>query len=142
MTSSHVYVDTSLYLGILLGESEARPAVKLLSKKILCSSVLLLIETERNLVRLSRENILSSLGYRRAINQLQEDKEKFVLKDVTIDLCLTGRFPPVKLPRSSDLIHLRTALWYHENGGLDAFLTLDIHQRESAQDFGLSSIEF
>lgn len=137
MNPSRVYLDTSLYLGVLLGEASAKPILKSLAKKILCSSMLLLIEAERNLVRLSREGILSAQDYHKAADQLKDDREKFLLREVTADLCLTGRFPPVRLPRSGDLVHLRTALWFQANGGLDAFLTLDKTQKEAAADFGL-----
>jgi len=132
-----VYLDTSVYLGILLGE---RPALKLLpalAKKRFCSSIFLFIESERNLVRLSREGILSEKDYDKAIRQLKEDQDLFLFKEVTADLCLTGQFPPIRTPRSSDLVHLRTALWFLNNGGLDRFLTLDERQRNAASDLGL-----
>jgi PIN domain-containing protein len=132
------YVDTSAYLAVLLGEQGSQAALRALSKRIPCSSSLLLIESERNLVRMSRDKILSASDYRLAMDQLREDREKFVLKDFTVDLCLTGAFPPAKLPRSSDLAHLRTALWFQQNGGLSLFMTLDEAQRHAAADLGLA----
>lgn len=140
MKPSRIYLDTSAYLGILLGESAGRSLLKFLSRKILCSSVLLLAEAERNLVRLSREGVLAPSDYRKAMDQLMEDREKFLLRDVTMDLCLTGFYPPVRIPRSSDLIHLRTALWYQKEGGLETFVTLDKAQKEAARDFWLAVI--
>lgn len=137
MDSARVYLDTSAYLGILLGEAPARPFLKVLEKKILCSSVLLLIEAERNLVRMSREGDLPEGDYRKTMDQLKDDREKFLLKDLTLEICFTGVFPPVKIPRSSDLVHLRTARWFQENGGLAGFLSLDKAQKEAAQDFEL-----
>ena len=141
MGPSRIYLDTSVYLGILLGEVAARQVIRLLSKKILCSSTLLLIETERNLVRLSRERILSAGDYHKAMDQLKDDCEKFLLRDVTMDLCLTGVFPAVRIPRSSDLAHLRTALWFQKNGAIEAFLTLDEAQKEAAKDLGLPVLD-
>lgn len=132
-----VYLDTSVYLGVLLGE---RPALKLLpalAKRRFCSSIFLLIESERNLVRLSREGILSEKDYDKSIRQLKEDQALFLFKEVTMDLCLTGQFPPIRTPRSSDLVHLRTALWFLNNGGLNRFLTLDERQKNAAADLGL-----
>ena len=137
MTEKRYYIDTSVYLGILLGEKAAKGLVSVLTRKILCSSTLLLIEAERNLVHLSRQNILPAVDYQRALEQLKKDIEKFLLRDLSLDLCLTGFFPPVQTPRSNDLVHLRTARWFLENGGLEAFVTLDRAQGETAKDFGL-----
>lgn len=132
-----VYLDTSAYLNILLGESSAPKLLRAVSKKILCSSVLLLIEAERNLVRLSREGTLSAADYETASKQLKKDQEFFIFRELTADLCLTGAFPPVQIPRSSDLAHLRTARWFQENGGLELFVTSDTRQKAAARDFGL-----
>lgn len=110
---------------------------KKLTGKIYCSSTLLLIETERTLVHLSRQGKLEFPEYKTLMDRLQHDKESFLLRELTEDLCVTGVYPPVKMPKSSDLIHLRTAQWFRENGGLHGFLTLDTHQKESAQELGL-----
>ncbi|MBI2083541.1 MAG: type II toxin-antitoxin system VapC family toxin [Deltaproteobacteria bacterium] len=132
-----IYLDTSAYLGILLGEEEAERLQRLAEKKIFCSSVLLLIEAERNLVRLSREKVLKQEHYERAIGQLRRVHEDFLLRDFTVDLCLTGSFPAVRLPRSNDLVHIRTAQWFIQNGGLERFVTLDERQRGAALELGL-----
>lgn len=135
-----VYLDTSAYLDVLLGELTTPKILRAVSKKILCSSVLLLIEAERNLVRLSRERILSAADYEAASKQLKKDRELFLFRELTADLCLTGAFPPVQIPRSSDLVHLRTARWFQENGGLELFVTSDTRQKAAAGDFGLPTI--
>lgn len=135
--SERVYLDTSVYLGILLGESSAKPFQKEISGETLCSSVLLLIEAERNLVRMSREGILKEDRYGIAQDRLKKDRELFLLRDLTTDLCLTGIFPPVRIPKTSDLIHLRTAQWFAEVGGLRLFLTLDQNQKKAALELGL-----
>lgn len=136
-SEERVYLDTSAYLAVLLGEQGSQAALRVISKKVPSSSSFLLIETERNLVRLSREKILSASDYRKSMDQVLEDREKFLFKDFTGDLCLTGSFPPVRIPRSSDLVHLRTALWFQQNGGLQLFMTFDEAQRDSAVDLGL-----
>jgi hypothetical protein len=136
------YFDTSLYLGLLLGEEIARPALKYIREKTACSSILLLIEAERNIVRCVREGSLSEKSYTVAVNCLRADKETFFFRDVTADICLTGRFPPARLPRASDLVHLRTALWFQRNYSLEGFLTLDSSQKTAALDLGLPVIIF
>ncbi|MBI4366961.1 MAG: PIN domain-containing protein [Deltaproteobacteria bacterium] len=131
------YLDTSVYLCVLLGEAPAAKVIRMIRQALLCSSVLLVIEAERNLVRLSRAGDLSPADYEIAIQRLRTDHTHFLLKEVTMELCLTGIFPPVSTPRSNDLLHLRTARWFQEHGGLTGFLTLDRHQRRAAEDFGL-----
>jgi hypothetical protein len=140
-TQARVYLDTLAYLDVLLGEPAVAKILKLISKKILCSSVLLLIEAERNLVRLSREGILSNEAYDRVQRRLKQDRELFLLREITFDLCLTGAFPPVQIPKSNDLIHLRTARWFQDQGGLEVFITTDGRQGKAAGDFGLPVAE-
>lgn len=135
-----VYIDTSVYIAILISLTEREKIYKLLQKTTLCSSTILLLETERNLIRLSRENRLTSEQFSTARNQLIEETASFLLKDFTSDLTLTGEFPAILTPRSNDLIHLRTALWFKKNGGLDSFFTLDTKQRASARELGLKTI--
>ena len=132
------YVDTSSYLAVLLGEEEAAATLKRLAGHILCSSTLLLVEAERNLVRLAREHVLTVEQFQRAMDQLRMDRELFIFRDVTIDLTLTGKFPLVRIPRSLDLVHLRTACWFAgEEEGLHRFETLDEAQAAAALEMGL-----
>lgn len=95
------------------------------------------MEVERNLVRMTRENILSQKDYELTSKRFAEDIESFILKDVTLELCLHGRFPAIRTPRSNDLLHLRTALWFQSHGGIDGFITLDKNQSEAAKELGL-----
>ena len=141
MKTGRIYVDTSAYLSLLLGEGPSTKIESLLRDKMACSSILLLIETERNLVRLAREKNISPKNHAVALNQLKEDRELMILRDMNIDLCLTGEFPAVYTPKTSDLIHLRTARWFAQNGALEGFLSLDVHQCLAARDFGLVVIE-
>lgn len=53
-----VYLDTSAYLAVLLGEKQAAVVSKSTSGFVLCSSTLLLLEAERNLVQLVRQKKL------------------------------------------------------------------------------------
>jgi hypothetical protein len=45
--------------------------------------------------------------------------------------------PAVATPRSLDLAHLRTALWFHAVEPIDRFLTMDESQAEAAKELGL-----
>lgn len=134
---ARVYLDTSAYLSILLKDPMSRPLRARLRGKIICVSSLLVIEAERNLVRLFRQGDLTEAEWNRAQNQFRDDIESFIIRDWTFDLCLTGQFPAIRTPRSGDLAHLRTALWFAGQGGLDAFLTLDIRQEAAAREMGL-----
>lgn len=135
---AHIYLDTSAYLCILLGEEGNAKLLKKIAKKQLCSSSLLVLEAERNLIRMSRENMLNSSAYFAGKKALLVDIEKMLLKDFSLDLCLLNTFPAIKTPRTLDLAHLRTALWFREQRGCNEFLTLDRHQAECAQELGFN----
>jgi hypothetical protein len=75
--------------------------------------------------------------YKECIAHLEQDLDLFVLRDVTLDLCRTGAMPAVATPRSLDLAHLRTALWFHTAERIDRFVTMDTAQRQSAEEMGL-----
>lgn len=131
-----IYLDTSAYLGVLLREERAAPLAGDLDDAELLSSVLLVLEARRNLVRLAREGIVSAATYEACMNRVTEDVEKFELRDLTLDLC-AGAVPAVATPRSLDLAHLRTALWFHQQRPLHRFVSLDTTQVQAARELGL-----
>ena len=45
--------------------------------------------------------------------------------------------PADAMPRSLDLAHLRTALWFHAAERIDRFLTMDAAQEAAAKELGL-----
>lgn len=45
--------------------------------------------------------------------------------------------PAVTTPRSLELAHLRTALWFHRREPLDCFVTRDEAQHQAAKELGL-----
>jgi hypothetical protein len=69
--------------------------------------------------------------------RLHQDLEAFLLKDLTVDLCNDPTMPAVTTPRSLDLAHLRTALWFHRRDPLDGYFTRDEAQRAAARELGL-----
>jgi hypothetical protein len=137
MSDRRVYLDTSAYLAVLLGEKQATAVQRAVKGSTLCSSTLLLLEAERNLVRLARQGGLSEKVYEAARAQLVADQELFVLRDLTPELCLNNEFPAIQTPRSADLAHLRTAKWFQGNGGLHLFVSLDVRQLSAAESLGL-----
>lgn len=132
-----VYLDTSAYLASLLNEERAAFVRQTVEKTEVVASVLLLAETWRTLVRLSREGHLTVQSYIALSRQLELDRETFALYPVTHDLCVSTRMPTVATPRTLDLIHLRTALLFHEQSRLTAFLSLNAHQNQAAVELGL-----
>lgn len=132
-----LYLDTSAYLCILLGEAGHARLIRETTGAQLLSSVVLVLEAGRNLVRLSREGILSAADFRRCISALECDMEQFLLRDLTLELCGCTPMPVVSIPRSLDLAHLRTALWFHQKEPLTRFVTLDDSQRAAAREIGL-----
>ena len=132
-----VYLDTSAYLCVLLGESGADRLLAQTDGCEMVSSVLLVLEARRNLIRLAREAVVSIDRYNRCMDQLEADTRSLVLRDLTLDLCTSNLLPAVQTPRSLDLVHLRTALWFHAAEPLERFVTMDESQREAARELGL-----
>jgi len=131
------YVDTSAYLSVLLAEEGADALDKELAGGQLLSSVLLVLEANRNLIRLARAGALTAERFRICLERLHKDRDGFGLKDLTLDLCESTVMPPVTTPRSLALAHLRTAAWFHAQEPLTRFVTRDGGQADAARDLGL-----
>ena len=71
------------------------------------------------------------------MERVEADTESFVLRDLTLDLCTSNPLPAVATPRSLDLVHLRTALWFHASEPIDRFVTMDASQEAAAKELGL-----
>jgi hypothetical protein len=131
------YLDTSAYLCVLLGETGWERIARDVQGGHLVSSTLLALETERTLVQLSRAGRLSPGNLQSAVEQLEHDLSQLILRDLTLDLCRSRVMPIVSTPRSLDLAHLRTALWFHEREPLTRFVSLDAAQVQAARELGL-----
>jgi hypothetical protein len=131
-----LYVDTSAYLCMLLAEDGADRLSAETAGAELLSSVLLVLETRRNLIRLARDGTLTPAQYKTCLDRMEEDQQLFVLRDLTLDLCESNLLPAIATPRSLDLAHLRTALWFHREARVSRFVTLDSSQEE-AKELGL-----
>jgi len=132
-----VYLDTSAYLSLLLDEANAHQVAEATDGAICLSSVLLVLETRRNLVRFARQGALDAGKYEACLARLAADVEVFELRDLTLDLCASVTMPAVATPRSLDLTHLQTALWFHATEPLDAFMTMDTALAQAARELGL-----
>ena len=137
MATGRYYVDTSAYLCVLLGETGWERITRALDGGQLLSSALLALEAERTLVQLSRAGRLSPEDVQNAVERLGRDLSQFVLRDLTLDLCRSRVMPIISTPRSLDLAHLRTALWFHEREPLRRFVGLDAGQTQAARELGL-----
>lgn len=132
-----LYLDTSAYLCILLAEAGSERLSNETDSAERLSSVLLVLEARRNLIRLAREGTLNPEQYKICIDRLEHDTRLFVLCDVTLDLCQSTVLPAVLTPRSLDLAHLRTALSFHATEKIDRFVTMDASQEQAAKELGL-----
>ena len=132
-----LYLDTSAYLCVLLGEDGSDAIAAETDGAELLSSVLLVLEARRNLARLAREGTLTGDQYRTCLDRVDHDSGLLVLRDLTLDLCQASPMPAVATPRSLDLAHLRTALWFHAEEPVDRFVTIDGGQRAAASELGL-----
>lgn len=137
MTSiPRLYVDTSAYLNVFLREPDHERIAAELTGAQLLSSALLPLEASRTLIHLTRTGRLSmDLGH--ALDELDTDLAVFTFRELTIDLCRGRAFPLASTPRSLDLAHLRTALWFHEERPLTRFVSLDREQNLAARELGL-----
>jgi hypothetical protein len=135
--AKRLYLDTSAYLCILLGETGHEKLIRETAGSELVSSTILVLETGRNLIRLSREGILTALDFQECMAAFNDHMEQFLLRDLTLDLCGSLSMPVVSTPRSLDLAHLRTAQWFHQQKKLHRFVTLDQSQEMSARELGL-----
>ena len=132
-----LYLDTSAYLCILLAEQGWDRLSKETDGAELLSSVILILEARRNLIRLAREGALEQDQYKTCLERVGQDTSLFVLRDLTVDLCQSNLMPAVTTPRSLDLAHLRSALWFHAGEPIDRFVTMDGSQEQAARELGL-----
>jgi hypothetical protein len=123
---NRLYLDTSAYLCLLLGEEGSERISKATDGAELLSSVLLVLESKRSLVRLARDGALTPDQYKICIDRLEADRDRFVLRDLTLDLCASNLVPAIATPRSLDLAHLRTALWFHAAEPVERFKTMGL----------------
>jgi hypothetical protein len=132
-----VYLDTSAYLCLLLGQEGWERIGGLIDEAEILASVLLVLESRRSLVRLARQGSIPSEQYQACAARVETDSTRFVLRDLTLDLCESNAVPAVTTPRSLDLVHLRTALWFQSLQPIDRFVTTDISQQAAAKELGL-----
>ena len=135
--SRRLYIDTSAYLSILLAEDGWERLSAHMADAELLSSVLLVLETKRSLIRLAREGVLKPDQFKASLDRLEEDMTRFALRDLTLDLCQSNLMPAVATPRSLDLAHLRTALWFNADQPIERFVTVDAVQAQAARELGL-----
>ena len=92
---------------------------------------------KRTLVQLSRAARLTPAELQNALDRLGRDLGHFAVRDLTLDLCQWRTMPIVSTPRSLDLAHLRTALWFHQRQALTRFVSLAAPQNQAARELGL-----
>ena len=132
-----LYLDTSAYLTLLVRDPGWERLADETAGADLLSSVLLVLETKRNLVRLTREGALKQEQYKVCLERVESDARTFTLRDLTLDLCASNTLPAIATPRSLDLAHLRTALWFHASDRIHRVVTMDSSQEQAAKELGL-----
>ena len=88
-----IYIDTSAYLCLILGEKGSDAIVAETFGAALMSSVLLVLESHRNVIRLAREGAITAGSCQACIERIGKDLEHFSLRDLTLDLCGSGAMP-------------------------------------------------
>lgn len=97
----------------------------------------MILEANRNLVCLSREGHLAAEDLSVYLERVSQDQELFLQCDLTLDLCEGLEMPILSTPRSLDLVHPRTALWFHSQQPLPRFISLGVEQNQAARELGL-----
>ena len=132
-----IYLDTSAYLCLILSEKGSDVLVRQTAGAALLSSVLLILEARRNVIRLARTGTMSADDCQVCLERIEHDMADFALRDLTLELCESSVMPAVSTPRSLDLAHIRTALWFHAERPIERFLTIDQAQAAAARELGL-----
>lgn len=138
MKAAKIYVDTSAYLCLVLNEAGASRIEKTLDKAGLYASSVLFLEAARNFLRLARQRLIDATEYSALVTRLTEDAQAFTIRDFTLDLALDPSYPAVAMPKSLDLAHLKTALWFQKSNPNLVFLSLDEKQKLAAKELGLT----
>lgn len=135
--ASRLYVDTSAYLSVILGEERGAEVEARFAGAELLTSALLFLEAPRALIRLARQDKLTPERYLELVERVRVDQHWFLVRELTVSICTEAVYPSVSLPRSLDLAHLRTARRFHLDLPLTAFLSLDARQLLAARELGL-----
>jgi predicted nucleic acid-binding protein len=133
-----VYVESSAILAWLLGEPAQTAVLKLLTgADRVVSSSLTAVECARGLARARAARRLSAtdeLAALRLLEVAESNWDVYDLSDRVLDRS-RGTFPAEPL-RTSDALHLSTALLFQEVIGPVALLSLDERVRQNAEALG------
>ena len=80
-----LYLDTSAYLCLLLGEAGSERLSEQTTGADLLSSVLLVLEAKRALVRLAREGTLKAEQYKTCLERVDEDADEPIEAFLSLD---------------------------------------------------------
>ena len=108
-----------------------------LQRYTLATSSILFLESHRNLLRLMQSETISEDMYFDLLECIDQDYRNFIVKNVDADVVLSKAYPVAMLPKSLDLIHLRTCLWFGRTFPDCSFLTFDKKQARAAKQMGL-----
>ena len=103
------YLDTSAYLCILLNEDGCDQLAAEIDGEKLLSSVLLVLEANRNLIRLARLGHITPADLTHCLQRIDQDLQILLLRDLTLDLCVGREMPTVSTPCSGPAIFMVNA---------------------------------
>lgn len=136
MTKKTVYIDTSVYFGFIVGQDNTLGEL-IEGSHVLCSSTLLFAETQRNIVSYLRNARISDVEFKDMLEIIRLHSRMIMTRALDLELSMDIVFPPVSLPKTLDLIHLRTARWFFSQYSDLLFLSLDIQQNRAALEMNL-----
>lgn len=134
-----VYVDTSVVLRVLLGQSGAVRNFRRFEAA--CSSVLLRVETRRVIDRLRLEGALDDEGVAAAHGQLALLEEAIEFIHLTPAVLERAGQPMPTVLRTLDAIHMASALLLRERAGEPlTFATHDVQLHRAAVAYGFPGL--
>lgn len=136
MNKKTVYVDTSAYFSFILKQDNTLEDL-MKGAHVLCSSTLLFAETQRNIVFYLRQSRITDLEFNNLLQEIKIHSQMIMTRAVDLDLSMGWDFPPICLPKTLDLVHIRTAHWFAIQHPDLLFLSFDEQQNRAALEMGL-----
>ncbi len=134
-----LYVDTSVLVKRCVAEPGSDVASRATSAYTVVTSALAPLEALSAITAKHRGGSLRTAAFRAAVRRLEEERSAWTLVEIVpAVLTKAERLIRTVPARTLDAIHIASALFFQEAGGVDMpFLTADSKQRQSAEAAGL-----
>ncbi len=138
-TATWLYVDTSVLVKRCVAEPGSDVASRATSAHAIVTSALAPLEALSAITAKHREGSLRTAAFHAAVRRLEEERSAWTMVEIVPAVLMRAERLIRTVPaRTLDAIHIASALFFQETGGVDLrFLTADSKQRRSAEAAGL-----